>query len=108
MGLGGIKSAWQRQTKDFGHDQPDKYSCLVFDHRGIGESDRPIMRYSTSELARDIIEILDHVKWTSERSIHVIGVSMGGMVSQELVHQTLIPACPKADKNNRRSAYQKE
>jgi pimeloyl-ACP methyl ester carboxylesterase len=84
MGLGGIKSAWQRQTKDFGHEQAHKYSCLVIDNRGIGESDRPLMRYSTSEMALDIIEILDHVKWTGERSLHVLGVSMGGMIAQEL------------------------
>jgi pimeloyl-ACP methyl ester carboxylesterase len=42
------------------------------------------MRYSTSEMAKDIIEVLDHIKWTEERSIHVVGVSMGGMISQEL------------------------
>jgi pimeloyl-ACP methyl ester carboxylesterase len=107
MGLGGIKSAWQRQTKDFGHDQPEKYSCLVFDHRGIGESDRPIMRYSTSEMARDIIEILDHVKWTGERSLHVIGVSMGGMVSQELVSQPIQPSTVQTNKP-RHFAYQRE
>jgi pimeloyl-ACP methyl ester carboxylesterase len=84
MGLGGIKQGWQRQTKDFGHKQADKYSCLIIDNRGIGESDRPWMRYSTSEMARDIVEVLDHLNWTEERSIHIIGVSMGGMISQEL------------------------
>jgi pimeloyl-ACP methyl ester carboxylesterase len=84
MGLGGIKSAWQRQTKDFGHDQKDKYSCLILDNRGMGESDKPLMRYSTSDMARDVVEILDHIKWTQKRSIHVVGVSMGGMISQEL------------------------
>ena|ERR1700753_2637144 len=84
MGLGGIKSGWQRQTKDFGHDQVDKYSCLIIDNRGIGESDRPLMRYSTSEMARDIIEILDHIKWKGDRELHIFGVSMGGMIAQEL------------------------
>ena len=84
MGLGGIKSAWQRQTKDFGHDEPHKYSCLIIDNRGIGESDRPLMRYSTSEMALDIIEILDHIEWCGERELHVLGISMGGMIAQEL------------------------
>lgn len=85
MGLGGFIYTWQRQTKDFGHDQADKYSCLVFDNRGMGRSDKPLMRYSTSEMAKDVIEVLDHIGWTSQRELHVVGVSMGGMIAQELV-----------------------
>ena len=85
MGLGGLIHTWQRQTKYFGHDQGDKYSCLVFDNRGIGKSDKPWMRYSTSEMAKDTLEILDHIGWTSPRELHVIGVSMGGMIAEELV-----------------------
>lgn len=95
-----IESAWQRQTKDFGHgqntnrDQSTKYSCLIFDNRGIGKSDKPLARYSTSEMAKDTLELIDHVGWTSERQLHVIGVSMGGMIAQELVsnHITLAHA----------------
>lgn len=71
--------------KDFGHDQASKYSCLVFDNRGIGESDKPLTRYSTSEMAKDTFEILNHLGWTSERQLHVIGISMGGMIAQEMV-----------------------
>lgn len=81
----GFKTAWQRQTKDFGHTQADKYSSLIFDNRGIGESDKPVLRYSSSEMARDTIEILNQVGWTANRSVHVIGVSMGGMIAQEIV-----------------------
>jgi pimeloyl-ACP methyl ester carboxylesterase len=84
MGLGGLKTAWQRQTKDFGHLQGDKYSCLVLDNRGIGDSDKPLMRYSTSEMAEDLIEVLDHVGWTARRELHVVGISMGGMIAQEV------------------------
>ena len=84
MGLGGLKRTWQRQTWDFGHLEADKYSCLVFDNRGIGDSDRPLLRYTTSEMARDVIELLDHVGWTEKRSVHVVGISMGGMIAQEL------------------------
>lgn len=85
MGLGGVKQTWQRQTKDFGHTEADKYTCLLFDNRGMGESDKPILRYTTSEMAKDVIELLDHVGWTEPRSVHVVGISMGGMISQELV-----------------------
>jgi len=84
MGLGSIMKTWQRQVKDFGHTQADKYTCLIFDNRGMGESDKPILRYTTSEMALDIVELLDHVGWTQSRSIHVVAISMGGMISQEL------------------------
>lgn len=51
----------------------------------MGKSDKPLLRYTTSEMAKDIVELLDHVGWTGKRSIHVVGISMGGMISQELV-----------------------
>lgn len=85
MGLGAFKNAWQRQTKDFGHDQASRYTCLILDNRGMGESDKPLMRYSTSEMAKDTFELLDYLGWTEERQLHIIGLSMGGMIAQELV-----------------------
>ncbi|MCJ1280711.1 hypothetical protein MMC26_000028 [Xylographa opegraphella] len=86
MGLGALKWFWQRQTKDFGHDRSSKYSCLVFDNRGMGESDKPIMRYTTSEMAKDTLEVLNHLDWTSKRELHIIGISMGGMIAQEMAY----------------------
>ncbi|QDS73553.1 hypothetical protein FKW77_000582 [Venturia effusa] len=44
----------------------------------------PLMRYSTSEMAKDIIEVLDQLNWKKERQLNVVGISMGGMISQEL------------------------
>jgi pimeloyl-ACP methyl ester carboxylesterase len=90
MGLGGMKYAWQRQTKDFAHTQADKYSVLTLDNRGIGESDKPFFRYSTSEMAKDVIEVMDHVGWNGKRECHVVGISMGGMIAQEIVSPFLI------------------
>ena len=87
MGLGALKWYWQRQTQDFGHrdNAGDKYSVLIFDNRGMGESDVPLSRYSTSEMARDVLEVLGHVGWRGERECHVVGISMGGMIAMELV-----------------------
>ena len=87
MGLGGLMTTWQRQTKDFAHVSPNQYTSLVFDNRGMGESGKPFSRYSTSEMAKDLIELLDHLSWTAQRQLHVIGVSMGGMIAQELALQ---------------------
>ena len=67
MGLGGMKYGWQRQTKDLAHVKADQYSSLVLDNRGIGESDKPMGRYSTSEMARDVLEVIDAVGWTAKR-----------------------------------------
>lgn len=89
MGLGAIKSSWQRQTMKFGHEQGDRYSSLIVDNRGVGGSDKPWGRYSTSEMAKDLLELIDHLGWTEERALNVVGVSMGGMIAQELAY--LIP-----------------
>ncbi|KAK3937197.1 Alpha/Beta hydrolase protein [Diplogelasinospora grovesii] len=109
MGLGALKSAWQRQTLHFGHERRERYSVLVMDNRGMGDSDKPLMRYSSSEMARDCIEVLQHVGFlptpspssppasspsqsplsSSERCLHVVGLSLGGMIAQELA--VLIP-----------------
>ena len=89
MGLGAMKWYWQRQTQDFGHDNASKYSCLIFDNRGMGESDKPLLRYSTSEMAKDTMELLEHVDWAGNRSVHIVGISMGGMIAQEMVRYHL-------------------
>ncbi|KAG9241920.1 Alpha/Beta hydrolase protein [Calycina marina] len=89
MGLGGVKTNWQRQSLKYGHEEGNKYSSLIADNRGTGGSDKPLMRYSTSEMAKDLIELIDSLGWTEKRQLHVSGVSMGGMIAQELAY--LIP-----------------
>ncbi|KAL8936252.1 MAG: hypothetical protein Q9216_005032 [Gyalolechia sp. 2 TL-2023] len=51
----------------------------------MGESDKPLARYSTSEMAKDTLEVISYLQWTLPRQLHVVGVSMGGMIAQELV-----------------------
>lgn len=67
-----------------GHYHGDSYSVLILDNRGMGGSGKPLARYSTSEMAKDIIEVLDHIGWTLPRQVHICGLSMGGMIAQEL------------------------
>jgi len=61
----------------------------------MGKSDKPMMRYSTSEM--DVIELLDHLGWTAERELHISGVSMGGMIAQEIVCEPFTILCDIAD-----------
>lgn len=93
MGFGTPHSAARRQLRYFGHHNASRYSCLVLDNRGIGRSDKPSCRYTTSEMARDITDLLVHVGWldadlklpTKESSkLNISGSSMGGMIAQEL------------------------
>ncbi|TGJ81721.1 hypothetical protein E0Z10_g7056 [Xylaria hypoxylon] len=51
------------------------YSVLTIDNRGMGRSDKPMMRYSTSAMAADLLEVLDHLSWTDERQLHICGIS---------------------------------
>ncbi|TFY65379.1 hypothetical protein EVG20_g5616 [Dentipellis fragilis] len=87
MGLNSSSFSWAPQVQHFGRDS--RYTVLVFDNRGVGNSDTPRGPYSTSGMAEDVIVLLDYLGWTDERDIHVVGSSMGGMIAQELA--TRIP-----------------
>ncbi|RIB30443.1 Alpha/Beta hydrolase protein [Gigaspora rosea] len=81
MGLNTTSGSWEYQVKYFGA-HPDFQVC-IFDNRGVGWSDAPRGLYSTSQMAQDAIGLMEHLGWTE--NIHVIGISMGGMIAQELV-----------------------
>jgi 3-oxoadipate enol-lactonase len=77
MGFGGDHLAWGFQTPVFAQ----KYRVIAFDNRGVGQSDAPDVPYTTRMMADDAVGLLDHLK--IERA-HVLGVSMGGMIAQEV------------------------
>jgi 3-oxoadipate enol-lactonase len=58
------------------------FSVVVFDNRGVGESDVAPPPYSVPGMAADALAVLDAAG--AERA-HVIGASLGGMIAQELV-----------------------
>lgn len=84
IGLAGTQASWQRQVLHFGHIHASRYTVLTLDNRGMGESSAPLVRYSTSEMAHDVLEVLEFLSWTAPRSVHVVGVSLGGMIAQEV------------------------
>ncbi len=57
------------------------FETLAFDQRGLGQTSRPDIPYSMADYAEDIIALLDVLDW---QSCHVMGISFGGMVAQEL------------------------
>jgi len=59
----------------------DHFEILAFDQRGLGQTDRPDIRYSMADYANDAAGLLQALNWGR---CHVVGVSFGGMVAQEL------------------------
>lgn len=57
------------------------FECLVFDNRGIGLSGRAEGRFTIADMAADTAGLLDALEL---ESAHVVGISMGGMIAQEL------------------------
>lgn len=54
---------------------------VLFDNRGIGDSDVPPGPYSAADMASDVIAVMDAAG--VERA-HVVGSSLGGMIAQEV------------------------
>jgi pimeloyl-ACP methyl ester carboxylesterase len=57
------------------------FETIAYDHRGIGLSDPSPPGYTIADLADDADALLEGL---GVQSAHVMGVSMGGMVAQEL------------------------
>ena len=60
--------------------EPD-FDCVVFDNRGIGNSAEVSEPFTIEELADDALTVMDAA---GLESAHVLGISMGGMVAQQL------------------------
>jgi pimeloyl-ACP methyl ester carboxylesterase len=76
-GLGGGVWSWFGQIPFF----QAQYQTIAFDNRGAGRSDIPPPPYAIREFARDALRLLDHLQ---VEQAFVMGLSMGGMIAQEL------------------------
>ncbi len=79
MGMSGTKHHWgdsllERLRRDF--------DTIVYDHRDAGDSTRTGQPFTIADLAEDAAGLLTALDLDSA---HVMGISMGGMIAQELV-----------------------
>ena len=77
MGFSMRGAAWRPQVEGLS----SRWRMITFDARGIGDSDRVQGPLSMQAMADDAIRVLDAV---GVDRAHLVGVSMGGMVSQVL------------------------
>lgn len=78
QGMSATHMAWGRS---FLAPLEQSFECVVFDNRGMGLSGPAALPFEIVDLAGDVLELLDALEL--ER-VHVLGISMGGMIAQEL------------------------
>jgi 3-oxoadipate enol-lactonase len=77
MGLGVTSHMWHRTRPVLAR----RFWTLALDNRGVGRSDVPCGPYSIPLMAADAAAVLEAAE---VESAHIFGVSMGGMIAQEL------------------------
>lgn len=77
MGLGASLETWVAQREALAA----RYRVILFDNRGAGESECPPPPWTVPDMAADAIGVLDAL---GIARAHVLGVSMGGMIAQEM------------------------
>ncbi|MBT2654100.1 alpha/beta hydrolase [Bacillus sp. ISL-18] len=77
-GLGEVKEGWSNQF-----EFADQYDLIIPDLRGHGEYQMP-GEISIKHFAEDVISLLNGL---GIESAHICGLSMGGMVAQEIYRQ---------------------
>lgn len=77
MGLGGSCKGWlPLQVPDFAAH----HRTLIYDNRGVGESEDPGDPFTTADLADDLAGLLQTL---GVARAHVLGAFLGGMVAQQ-------------------------
>lgn len=76
-GLGSCAEDWFMQFPAFG----PRFRCIAVDLRGHGLSDKPHGEYSVSLFASDVSALLTAI---GAAPAHIVGLSLGGMVAQQL------------------------
>jgi 3-oxoadipate enol-lactonase len=78
MGMSGTYLHW---GEPFLAPLREHFELIVYDHRGVGSSSRMDARLTIAQMAADAEGLLGALGLDSA---HVLGISMGGMIAQEL------------------------
>jgi 3-oxoadipate enol-lactonase len=81
MGLAADTMTWALQVPVFAAE----YRTVVFDNRDVGRSSTAEARYEVTDMARDTLSLADALELDS---FHLLGVSMGGAIAQEIALAT--------------------
>ena len=76
-GLGSNADHWYQQAPVLSRE----YKVIVFDNRGVARSSEPGGEFSVFMMAQDTLGLLDSL---GIKKAHVFGLSMGGMIAQEM------------------------
>ena len=79
--ISGTGADLRNKPNIFNSPLADHFKILAFDQRGLGQTDRPDISYSMEDYANDAAGLLKALGWDC---CHVMGISFGGMVAQEL------------------------
>src|SRR3954447_11636192 len=77
MGLAANTLAWTLQMQQFG----ERHRAVFFDNRDVGQSSMADGPYEIADMAKDALALADALEL---ESFHLVGVSMGGAIAQEL------------------------
>jgi 3-oxoadipate enol-lactonase len=77
MGLAADTLAWMLQVPAFSAG----YRTVIFDNRDVGQSSMADGPYEIADMAQDALALADALELDS---FHLVGVSMGGAIAQEL------------------------
>ena len=80
MGLSADVLAWALQIPAFS----ERHRTIVFDNRDVGQSSYAGGSYEIADMARDALALADALE---PESFHLLGVSMGGAIAQEMALQ---------------------
>lgn len=77
-GLGSTCEGFAAQIEGLAHH----FGVIAFDNRCVGRTEQPQQPFTIADMADDTAALLDALE---VESAHVFGVSLGGMIAQELV-----------------------
>lgn len=77
-GIGQTGKRWRRVVDVL----RDDYTCVTFDNRGVGGTGVPDEPFTLTDIAQDALDLMSEL---GHERFFLAGISMGGMISQEII-----------------------